>query len=103
MTDATTMTAIANTGPTTGAAGAPADTSRLTFGIDLGDRHSHLCALDSNGAIVEEGRLQTNASSFRLRFAAAAPARIAIEVGTHSPWVSALLQELDPRPARNAP
>jgi hypothetical protein len=50
--------------------------------------------LDGSGAIVEEGRIQTNASSFRLRFAGAAPARIAIEVGTHPPWVSALLQEL---------
>lgn len=94
MTDATTMTAIANTATTTSAARGPADGSRLTVGIDLGDRHSHLCVLDGSGAIVEEGRLQTNASSFQLRFAGAAPARIAIEVGTHSPWVSALLQDL---------
>lgn len=92
MTDATTMTAIANATQTTSAASARA--SGLTFGIDLGDRHSHLCVLDGSGTIVEEGRLQTTSSSFRQRFAGSAPARIAIEVGTHSPWVSALLLEL---------
>jgi transposase len=91
------MTAIANPTPTTSttsAAGAPADGSRLTIGIDLGDRHSHLCVLDGSGAVVEESRMPTNASSFRLRFGGCAPARIAIEVGTHSPWVSTLLAEL---------
>ena len=67
---------------------------RLTVGIDLGDRHSHLCVLDSDGAILEQSRLQTTPAAFRQRFAAMPPARIAIEAGTHSPWVNALLTEL---------
>jgi len=93
MTDATTMTCVRTTHAgsvtTTASAG-----SRMTFGIDLGDRHSHLCGLDVGGTIVEEARLQTTAEGFCQRFRGCAPARIAIEVGTHSPWVSALRSEL---------
>jgi transposase len=65
----------------------------LTIGIDLGDRFSHYCMLDAGGAIVDEGRLSTTPVAFRLRFVGAAGARIAIEVGTHSPWVHELLKE----------
>jgi transposase len=66
----------------------------LTIGIDLGDRHSHLCLLDDTGTVVEEARLATTPEAFRHRFTGLRRARMAIEVGTHSPWVSALLQEL---------
>ena len=65
--------------------------STLTSGIDLGDRHSHLWLLDDSGTVVEEARLATTPDAFRRRFAGLSRARIAIEVGTHSPWVSALL------------
>ncbi|MBM4368273.1 MAG: transposase [Deltaproteobacteria bacterium] len=66
----------------------------MTIGIDLGDRHSHLGLLDDAGAVVEEGRLVTTPDAFRRRFASLPRARIALEVGTHSPWASALLAEL---------
>jgi len=65
--------------------------STLTSGIDLGDRHSHLCLLDDSGTVVEAARLAATPDAFRRRFAGLWRARIAIEVGTHSPWVSALL------------
>jgi transposase len=42
---------------------------------------------------VEEGRIATTEVALRRRFASVAPMRIAIEVGTHSPWVSRLLTE----------
>ena len=44
-------------------------TDRLTFGIDLGDRHSHLALLAPDGSIVEESRLQTKPEAFRQRLA----------------------------------
>jgi len=66
----------------------------LTIGIDLGDRHSDLCAIDRSGEILEESRLPSTPEAFRLRFATMPRCRIAIEVGTHSPWVTALLTEL---------
>jgi transposase len=42
---------------------------------------------------MEEGRLRTTPEALRRRFASEQPMRIAIETGTHSPWVSRLLEE----------
>jgi transposase len=65
------------------------------IGLDLGDRWSQLCVLTRASAeIIEQGRVQTTAPALHKRFGARAPMRIALEVGTHSPWVSRLLQEL---------
>ena len=61
--------------------------------MDLGDKFSYLYATDSLGQIVEEGRLATTVEAFRRRFGSCEHAVIAIEVGTHSPWVSWLLRE----------
>jgi transposase len=65
----------------------------LTVGIDLGDKYSHYCELDTAGAILEEGRLATSPAAFQRRFGRRPPARIAIEAGTHSAWVARLLVE----------
>ena len=65
----------------------------MTAGLDLGDKYSHLCLIDSEGGeVIEEGRLRTNPEAFRRRFASEQPLRIAIEAGTHSLWVSRLLE-----------
>jgi transposase len=42
--------------------------------------------------VIEEGRLPTSPETFRRRFASEQPMPIAIEAGTHSPWVSRLLE-----------
>lgn len=68
-------------------------TAKPTIGLDLGDKYSYLCMMDASGQIVEEGRIATTEEAFRRRFSSCEPARIAIEVGTHSPWVSRLLKE----------
>lgn len=65
----------------------------LTIGIDLGDRYSHYCVLDKDGEVLEEARLTTTPKAFQQRFGSAVACRIALEVGTHSPWVNQLLQE----------
>jgi transposase len=69
-------------------------TSRLTIGIDLGDQWSQFCLLDATGQIQQEGRVRSTRSAFQARFGALAPARIALETGTHSLWASELLTEL---------
>ncbi|MEJ7816919.1 MAG: transposase [Rubrobacter sp.] len=67
---------------------------KITAGLDLGDRYSYLCLIDSqSGEVIEEGRLRTTPESFRRRFDSERSLRIAIEAGTHSPWVSRLLEE----------
>lgn len=69
-------------------------TTSVTIGIDLGDRYSRLCVLDESGEILEEGRIPTNETAMKRRFQSTEPVRIALEVGTHSPWVSRLLDNL---------
>ena len=66
--------------------------SELTIGLDLGDRTSHYCVLDAAGVVIDEGSLSTTREGLR-RLAAGRKAVIAMEVGTHSPWVSRLLTE----------
>ncbi len=68
--------------------------TRTIAGLDLGDKHSHLCLIDTeSGEVLEEGRLRTTPEAFERRFGSERPMRVAIEVGTHSPWVSRLLEE----------
>ena len=68
---------------------------KTTAGLDLGDKHSYLCLIDTlSGEIVEEGSLRTTPEAFRGRFASEQPMRIAIEAGTHSPWASRMLEGL---------
>jgi transposase len=69
-------------------------TSQLCIGIDLGDQYCQVCILDrETGEVVEESRLQTKQDAFQRRFGSHEACRIALEVGTHSPWISRLLEE----------
>jgi transposase len=64
-----------------------------TVGLDLGDRHIQFCVLDAAGQKIEEGTLTTSAERLRDRFEGQERTRVALEVGTHSPWISRLLEE----------
>ncbi|MCA1837676.1 MAG: IS110 family transposase [Actinobacteria bacterium] len=67
---------------------------KMTAGLDLGDKHTYLCLIDTDsGQVIEERRLRTTPEALGQRFEGCQPMRIAIEVGTHSPWVSRLLEE----------
>jgi hypothetical protein len=68
--------------------------SGLTVGVDLGDRWSRYCVLDQQGQILEEDTIASTGRAFRSLFGERPTARVVIEVGTHSPWVQRLLQEL---------
>jgi len=65
-----------------------------TIGIDLGDRISRFVALDSHGERIGEGSVPTTIEGFEKRFATIGAKSIAIETGTHSPWVCRLLRRL---------
>ncbi|HEY6852531.1 MAG TPA: transposase, partial [Terracidiphilus sp.] len=66
----------------------------LTVGLDLGDRSSFYCVLDEAGDVLMEQRLSTTPKAIKEIFGAMPRSRIALETGTHSPWVSRLLSEL---------
>jgi transposase len=67
---------------------------KLTIGLDLGDRNSCYCVLDENGQVIREQKLSTTAKALREVFGSMPRSRMALETGTHSPWVSRLLKEL---------
>jgi len=67
------------------------ETSTTAVGIDLGDRFSHWCALNKAGDITGRDRVRTSAEAIAEQAAAWRGARVAIENGTHSEWVSRAL------------
>jgi len=68
--------------------------AKLTIGLDLGDRSSHYCMLDEAGNVILERSLPTTANGIRQAFSRIPRCRMALETGTHSPWVSRQLSEL---------
>jgi transposase len=67
---------------------------KLTIGVDLGDRWSFYCVLDEAGKIILEQKLPTTPEAMKQTFEKIPRSLIALETGTHSPWVSRLLTEL---------
>lgn len=68
--------------------------SRVTIGMDLGDKTSRYCQLDEDGQVLQEGSISSTRKAMTQTFAKLGRCRVAIEVGTHSPWMSRLLQSL---------
>lgn len=64
----------------------------IVTGIDLGDRLSHVCVLDADGEVVSRFTLASTREAFSARFAPRIRGRVVMEAGTHSPWVSRLLE-----------
>ncbi len=69
-----------------------ASISGSVIGLDLGDKWSRYCVLDSAGVIVDENRVRSNQEALEEKFRSLPSIRIVIETGTHSPWVSRLLE-----------
>jgi transposase len=67
---------------------------QLTIGLDLGDRSSFYCVLNGAGEVILEERVLTNPEAMTKTFGTMPQSRIALETGTHSPWVSRVLSEL---------
>src|ERR1700730_7810029 len=67
---------------------------QLTIGLDLGDRSSFYCVLNGSGEVLLEERATTSPEAMKKTFGKMPRSRIALETGTHSPWVSRLLSEL---------
>jgi transposase len=67
---------------------------KLTIGVDLGDRWSFYCVLEEAGKIILEQKVPTTAEAMKQTFSRIPQSRVALETGTHSPWVSRLFTEL---------
>jgi transposase len=60
-------------------------------GIDLGDRWSHFCALNETGVVAHCDRMRTTQEAIAEQAQAWRGARVAVENGTHSGWISRAL------------
>lgn len=61
------------------------------IGVDLGDTKHMVCVADKNGKILKEFPMINRAEEIEQLADTFPEARVAIEVGTHSPWISRLL------------
>lgn len=69
-----------------------ANKNQITIGLDLGDRRNAVCVLDNAGQIMAEESQPNTRGSLEQLSQRYPGARIAMETGTHSPWVSRLFE-----------
>ena len=67
---------------------------RVTVGIDVSDRYSHLCVLGDDGEIIREERVRTTTAALTGALAGMPGARLVLEVGPRSPWLSRMFAAL---------
>lgn len=65
----------------------------LTTGIDIGDRYCEVCILDERAEVLERSRVRTSQEAIGNYFKGREPMHVAMEVGTHSPWIARLVEE----------
>jgi len=70
----------------------PTDCSSLTIGLDLGDRRHRACVLNAKGKIEAEFSCPNDHAGIIALSARFPRATIAMETGTHSPWISRLIE-----------
>lgn len=67
---------------------------KLTIGMDLGDRVSRICGVDAGGEVMRADSLPTTRQAMEKYFGKLPACRVVVEVGTHSPWITWLLERL---------
>lgn len=70
------------------------DSSKVTIGLDLGDRLSRTYEVDANGTRQAEATVATTPLGLQRYFGSRAACRVVLEASTHSPWVSRELAAL---------
>jgi transposase len=68
--------------------------SKVTIGLDLGDRTSRVYEVDEGGERTAEATIATTHQGIMRYFANRSTCRVVLETGTHSPWVSRELAAL---------
>ena len=64
-------------------------------GMDIGDHNNQICVLDRDGSVVESTGIENSIdgmNSYFDHFEVPKEVLVAIETGTHSPWISHLLE-----------
>lgn len=64
---------------------------KIFIGIDIGDIENKVCVLDRDGEILEKVPIENTVNginTFFDRFDSSKQVLVAVETGTHSPWIS---------------
>lgn len=69
----------------------------ITVGMDLGDKKHWISMVNGNGEVVDTDVVTNTDKAIRKKFGEMKPCLVAIEAGTHSPWISRVLEELGHR------
>jgi len=67
---------------------------RNTIGMDMGDRKHNICVLDAEGEILSRTTVVNTTQGIRKYFRELEPCLVAVEAGTHSGWVSRIIEQL---------
>lgn len=73
---------------------APVSVSHLTVGLDVGDKKTHFCAVDGDRKVTARGSFATTREALTAVMAAFPGAKVVLEAGSQSPWMSRLLRGL---------
>jgi transposase len=71
--------------------------SGITIGMDLGDRTNRICVLDAEGQELEKVEIPNTARGIDNYFSRYTGVLVALEAGTHSPWISRKLEKMGHR------
>ena len=68
--------------------------AKVTIGLDLGDKVSQTYELGGEGQCAGHASVATTREALTRYFRDRSPCRVVLEAGTHSPWISRLLDTL---------
>ncbi len=69
----------------------------MTIGMDLGNKKHKICILDANGEIIKKDVLENGSlfvGEYFSKFSEPSKVLLAIEAGTHSPWIYHMLDNM---------
>ena len=65
----------------------------ITIGMDLGDKKHQVCILGERGVVIKACQVVNTKRAIKEFFSHYSGVTVAIEAGTHSPWISRKLEE----------
>jgi transposase len=69
-----------------------AQSTPVTLGLDIGDRNVHFCALDASRTVLARGSFPTTSTALSKRLRQFPGARVVLEAGSQSAWMSRRLR-----------
>ena len=64
----------------------------ITVGLDVGDRRTHFCAVDGARKVIARGSFPTARAQLEEALTPFAGAKVILEAGSQSPWMSRVLR-----------